>query len=106
MIGQVAVAAAVALTGIDLFRDMTWRVSAKERRLYGLALGGSTVVGDFYADLFVDQYHVGRFYNTALLWPNKDDLIPLKGNLVPPGATLAFICGINATGNPVNTILV
>ncbi|MBA7662952.1 hypothetical protein ES703_70985 [subsurface metagenome] len=105
MIGQVSVPAATALIGYDLFRDQTWRVSSKTRKLRGLGMCGSTAPGDFSADLFVDQYHVGRFYNLAVGWPTNDHVIPLKGNLVPPGATIALICSQDATANPVNIIL-
>lgn len=106
MIGQVTVTAAVALAGYDLFRDQTWRVSAKPRRLYGVGVCGSTAAGDCAFDLFVDQYHVGRFYVLAAGWPTKDHVIPLKGNLVPPGATISAIMTVAPTTNPINVILI
>jgi len=105
MIGQVSVAAATAVAGYDLFRDQTWRVSSKQRRLAGVMAAGSTAAGDCYFDLFVDQFHVGRFYVLAAGWPTKDHLIPLKGNFVPPGATIAAIMGVAPTANPINVIL-
>ena len=105
MIGQVTVTAAVAVAGYDLFRDQTWRVASKARRLKGVWVAGSTAAGDCWFDLFVDQYHVGRFYNLAVGWPTKDHQVPLKGNYVPPGATIAAIMGIAPTANPINVIL-
>ncbi|GAI53377.1 unnamed protein product [marine sediment metagenome] len=105
MIGQVSVAAATAVIGYDLFRDQTWRVSSKVRRLRGLGVCGSTAAGDCAFDLFIDQYHVGRFYNLALGWPTNDHVIPLKGNYVPPGATIAAIVAVQPTANPLNVIL-
>ena len=105
LIGQVSVAAATAVTGYDLFRDQTWRVSSKPRRLFGLMVAGSTAGGDCSFDLFVDQYHIGRFFNSAAGWPTHDHLIPLKGNAVPPGATIAAIMITAPTANPINVIL-
>lgn len=105
MIGQVTVAQATAVGGYDLFRDQTWRVSSRTRKLRGLGFCGSAVAGDCYADLYVDQFHVGRFYNLDLAWPTKDQIIPLKGNLVPPGATIALIMGVQPTTNAINVIL-
>lgn len=105
MIGQVSVAQATAIAGYDLFRDQTWRVSSKPRRLAGVMVAGSAVAGDCSFNLFIDQYHVGRFYNLALGWPTKDHVIPLKGNYVPPGATIAAIMVTQPTTNPINVIL-
>lgn len=106
MIGQVTVAQATAVGGYDLFRDQTWRVSAKARRLYGVGVAGSAVAGDCSFDLFIDQYHVGRFHNLALGWPTKDHIVPLKGNGVPPGATISAIMAVQPTTNAINVILI
>ncbi len=107
MIGQVSVAAATAVVGYDMFRDQTWRVAARPRRLRGMAVAGSTAALDSAVDLFVDQFHVGRFYNSAPGFPLVDaHMIPLKGNLVPPGATVSAIVAIAPTTNPLNIILI
>lgn len=105
MIGQVSVASATAVAGYDIFRDQTWRVSARTRKLRGIAVAGSTAAGDCSFDLYVDQYHIGRCYNLATGWPTRDHLIPLKGNLVPPGATISAIMLTAPTANPINVIL-
>jgi hypothetical protein len=105
MIGQVSVAAATAVVGYDLFRDQTWRVSARSRRLRGLAVAGSAAAGDTAVDLYVDQHWVGRFYNLATGWPTMDHMVPLKGNYVPPGATVACIVADAPLTNPINIIL-
>ena len=105
MIGQISVAAATAVAGYDLCRDATWRVSSRRRVLRGIAVAGSTAAGDCSFDLYVDQYHVGRCYNLAAGWPTRDHLVPLKGNLVPPGATIAMIMHTAPTTNPINVIL-
>ena len=105
MIGQVTVAAADATLGTDLFKDQTWRVAARPRKLSGLALAGSAAAGDFAGDLYIDQYYVGRFYNLATGWPTRDHLVPLKGNAVPPGSTIAFVVADAPATNPINIIL-
>ena len=105
MIGQVSVLAADAVVNYDCFANQTWRVSAKTRKLRGLAVAGSTAAGDCAVDLFVDQYKVGRFYNLAAGWPTMDHMVPLRGNLVPPGATISCIVTDAAAANPLNIIL-
>lgn len=106
MIGQVSAPAATAIVGYDMFANQTWRVSSKPRRLYGMAVAGSTAAGDCAVELYVDQHHVGRFYNLATGWPTKDHIVPLKGNYVPPGATIAAIVSDAAAANPLNIILI
>ena len=105
MIGQTTVAAATAVAGYDLFRDKTWRVAAKPRRLRGCAVAGSAAAGDCSFDLFIDQFHVGEFYVLATGWPTRDHVVPLAGNFVPAGATIAAIMKVAPTTNPINVIL-
>ena len=105
MIGQVSVAAATAVAGYDLFRDQTWRVAAKPRKLMGVAVCGSAAAGDCSFDLFIDQYHVGRFYVLATGWPTRDHIVACKGNFIPPGATVAAIMHVAPTTNPINVII-
>lgn len=105
MIGQVTVPAATAVAGYDIFRDQTWRVSSKPRRLRGCAVCGSTAAGDCSFDLFIDQFHLGRFHVLAAGWPTRDHIVPLPGNLVPVGATISAIMNVAPTANPINVIL-
>jgi len=105
MIGEVSVTAAVAVAGYDLFRDQTWRVASKDRRLTGIGVAGSAAAGDCSFDLYIDQYHVGRFYVLAAGWPTRDHFVPLQGNFVPRGATIAAIMHVAPTTNPINVIL-
>ncbi|MBA7540962.1 hypothetical protein ES705_33265 [subsurface metagenome] len=107
MIGQVSVAAATAIAGYDLFKNETWRVSAKPRRIRGMGVAGSTAALDCSVDLFVDQFHVGKFYNSAPGAVIIDQhMVPLKGNLVPPGATISCIVGTAPTTNPINILII
>ena len=105
MLGQVTVAAATAVAGYDLLRDQTWRVSSRRRTLRGCAVAGSAAAGDCSFDLYIDQYHVGRFYNLATGWPTRDHIVPLRGNFVPPGATISAIMHTAPTTNPINVIM-
>lgn len=105
MIGQVTVTAAVAVAGYDLFQNKTWRVSAKERRLMGVAVAGSAAAGDCSFDVFIDQFHVGEFFVLATGWPHKDHIVACRGNLIPAGATLAAIMKTAPTTNPINVIV-
>jgi len=104
VLGEVSVTSATAVAGYDLLRDATWRVSSKPRRLWGVAVAGSTAAGDCSFDLYIDQYHVGRFYNLATGWPTRDHIVPCKGNSIPPGATIAAIMHTAPTTNPINCI--
>ena len=106
MIGQVSIAAATAVAGYDLFRDQTWRVAAKDRRLFGVMVAGSTAPGDCSFDLFIDQFYVGRFFNLATGFPTRDHMIPLRGNMAPRGSTVAAIVHTEPATNPLNVILV
>ena len=105
MIGQVAVAAATAVAGYDIFRNEPWRVSSKPRVITGIRVAGSTAAGDCSFNFYIDQYHVGRFYNVAAGWPTKDHEVPLKRNFVPVGATLSAVMVTAPTANPINVIL-
>jgi len=105
MIGEVSVASATAIAGYDIFRDQTWRVSSKPRRLYGIDAAGSTATGDCSFNVFIDQYDVGSIYNLAAVWPTKDHVVPCKGNAIPAGATLAGIMVTAPTANPINVIV-
>jgi len=105
MIGQVTVTAAVALAGYDLFQNQTWNVSARPRVLTGIATCGSTAAGDCSFNLYIDQYHVGRFYNTAAGWPTRDHVIPTRRLAIPPGAKIAAIMVTAPTANPINVIV-
>lgn len=105
MIGQVTVLAATAVAGYDIFRDQTWRVSSKPRKLMGVAVAGSAVAGDCSFDLYIDQYHVGRFHNLALAWPTRDHIVACRGNSIPPGATVSAIMSVAPTTNPINVVV-
>jgi len=63
------------------------------------------VAGDCSFDLFIDQFHVGRFHNLDLGWPTRDHIVVCKGNYIPPGATLAAIQHVAPTTNAINVVI-
>lgn len=104
MIGQVSVAAASALSGVDLLKDETWNISSRRRILQGIAVVGSAAINDFSADLFIEETKVGTFYNThaGVVAPDSQaDTIALGRLYVPPGSKISLIANANATTNPV-----
>lgn len=105
MIGQVSIAAASATVDTDLFRDKTWRIAATARQLRGMAVAGSAAAGDTVLQLFVDQHLIGDFHNLATGFPTRDHIVPLPGNYVPAGATVACIVKDAPATNPINVIL-
>lgn len=100
--------AATALAGVDLARNDRMRTTSRPRMLKGIGLVGSTVVDDFWADIFVGSQFIGRFYNTHAGVLQVDQLVDVKPVgpwLVAGGDQISVICGINATTNPVNVVL-
>jgi len=105
MVGQVSVAPATAVAGYDIFRNETWRVSGSARILRGIRVGGSAAAGDCSFNLYVDQKHLGRFYNLVLGWPTVDHEVPLKRIYVPAGSTISAVMVTAPTTNPINVVL-
>ena len=96
---------ATALIGVDLARNDRRRTSAKPRVMKGVAVVGSTAVDDFSADVFIEDFYVGRFYNThagVIQVDTISDTRPVGPHFIPAGSSVAVICVANATGNPVN----
>jgi hypothetical protein len=105
-IGQFSVAAATAVLGYDLSTNQIWQTSSKPRALMGFALKGSAAAVDTKVDLYVDTTKIGEFYNTNTGFPNMDDVIPLDGNYIPPGAQIHIYVTDAAATNPINGIVV
>jgi hypothetical protein len=105
MIGQVSIAAATAVAGYDIFKDQTWNQSSRLRRLRGIAVAGSAAAGDCSFNLYIDDHHVGRFYNTATGWPTRDHIVPIRSKAVPPGAKISAIMVTAPTTNPINVVV-
>ena len=80
--------AAVAIVGADLFSGEVYARAPQDRVLTGFAYTGSAVVGDTEVDLFIDEVRIGSFFNSKLLTPDVDDLVPLESLGVPAGAQL------------------
>ena len=86
-----AVAAATAVVGADLFTGEVWARQPQDRVLTGIAVTGSAVIGDAEVEVHIDEVRVGNFFNTKLLLPNNDELMPLEDLGVPGGAQLRCV---------------
>ena len=97
---QVGVAAATAILGYDLLKDVVGKKEAGGRALIGVGLAGSAVVGDSEIDVYVNSVPVATLKNSSLLVPKKDDILPCRIH-VPGNSELALI----VTDAPVTSIL-
>jgi len=108
MIMNLHEAAATALAGVDLARNDRRRTSSRPRQMAGVAIVGSTAIDDFWADVYIEDFFVGTFYNTrgGVAQVNLvEDLRPVGPHYIPPGSQVSVVCGVNATGNPVNCLI-
>jgi len=96
-----SVTAAVAVVDADVFDGETFARSPVDRVLSGFAYTGSAVVGDSEVEVFVDEVRIGSFFNSKLLTPDNDDLIPLEDLEVPSGAQLRCVVKDAAATSPV-----
>lgn len=83
--------AAVAIVDADLFANEVWARAPYDRVVTGFAYTGSAVVGDTEVQLFADEVRIGGFFNSKLLTPDMDDLIPQDDLEVPSGSLLRCI---------------
>lgn len=101
MIGQVSVAAAVAVVGYDLAAATTWRVSNLPRNIVAVGLAGSAAALDSKVDIFVGNVKVGDMYNSGTGAPNRDSMFRV-GFFVPAGAPVSVIVTDAPATNPLN----
>jgi len=97
--------AAVAIVGADLFSGEVWARAPQDRMLNGVAFTGSAVVGDAEIELLIDEVRVGSFFNSKLLTPDNDDLVPLESLGIPGGAQLRAIV-VDAVATSVAFVMV
>ena len=81
-------AAATAVVGYDLLVNSLVSNSSQNRVLQGVAITGSTAIGDCAADILIDTIKVATLFNSKLLTPNVDDIMPVDNLIVPAGAIL------------------
>jgi len=94
-------AAATAVLGYDLLVNSQVSNSSQNRILQGACLTGSTAIGDAAVDVYIDSLRIATIYNSKLLAPNIDDIIPIDNLIVPAGAILhAYVIDAPST-NPV-----
>ena len=93
-------AAATAVVGYDLLLNSQVSNSSQNRVLRGVALTGSAAIGDAAIDVYIDSVRVATVYNSKLLAPNMDDVLPVDDLIVPAGAIIhAYVIDAPAT-NP------
>ena len=80
--------AAIAIVGADLFDGEVWARAPQDRILTGIAYTGSAVIGDTEIEVYIDEVRVGSFFNSKLLTPDGDDIMPLEDLGVPAGAQI------------------
>jgi hypothetical protein len=96
------VAAATAVVGYDLLRDVRDNVSSRPRVMTKIALVGGAAIGDTSVDVYIENYMVGRFTNThignvAPIFP--DDFVGTPNLMVPPGAKISAIVAVQGGTN-------
>lgn len=108
MLVNAHVAAATAVVGYDLLQNERMNVSSQPRILRGVALVGSTNVDDAAVDIYIENFYVGRFYNThagVIQVDAQSDIMPVGPHAVPAGSKLSAIVFDAPAGNPVNLVL-
>ena len=96
---------AAALAGVDLAANDRNNVTGRPRVMTGVAVVGSVAVNDFYVDVFIGNYFVGRFYNTKITANQiaiNEDVVPVGRKLIPAGDKISVIAGVNAGAGDVN----
>jgi len=105
MIMNLHILTAAALVGVDLAANDRNNVSSRPRAMRGVAVVGSVAVNDFWADVFIGNHFVGRFYNTKIATNQiaiNEDVVPVGNQYVPPGDKISVIAGVNAGAGDVN----
>jgi hypothetical protein len=87
---EVSIAAATAVLGFDMFQNATWKTSAINRIIRAFGLAGSAVVGDCSVSLRVGQTEVVSKFNSALLFPKREEMISVNAR-VPAGMPIGCI---------------
>lgn len=105
MIGQVSIAAAVAVLGYDLAAATTWRVSGAQRTILAAGLAGSAAALDTKIGLFVGAVRVGEMYNTSLGAVQRNADMFRVGYRVPAGMPISAIVEDAPATNPINLTL-
>lgn len=102
---DVAVAAAVAVLGYDLMKDVDGRQDNSSRLLQGIGLCGSAAGGDTGVDVILNSVPVASLLNTATGLPTRDHIKPV--NIPVPSNTEIVVKVTDAPiTNPINLTLI
>ncbi len=102
MIGQVSIAAAVAVAGFDLAASTTWRVAGVARVLNSVGLAGSAAALDSKIDVFVGNQKVGEMFNSSTGAVNRNTDMFRIGEVVPAGTPISMLVTDAPATNPLN----
>jgi len=100
-----SVAAATAIVGYDILKDLVWARSPSDRLLTGVGVTGSAAALDTEVEIFIDEIRVGNFFNQATGVPNNDNLMDIEDLGVPAGAQLRCLVKDAPATNPINVMV-
>ena len=109
MILNIHALTAVALAGVDLAANERNNISSEPRVITGVGVTGSVAINDFWVDVFIGRFFVGRFYNTKPAGTQiqfNEDIRPTGRLLVKPSSKISVICGANAGAGDVDVLVV
>lgn len=101
MLGQISVAAAVAVLGHDLAENTEWQQAGNMRRLVAVGLKGSAAALDTKVRIMIGSLQVGTIFNSGTGAPNRDDMFRI-GSMVPPNTEVHLFVADAAATNPIN----
>jgi len=85
-------AAAAATVGTDLLSSTRSAQSPNDRLLNSISYTGSAVIGDTEIEVFIDDVSLGKYFNSALLTPQRDrDRVDMGDAGWPAGARLQAV---------------
>ncbi len=100
----VSIAAATAVVDYDLLTDAVFKSAARGRRLIAAGLRGSAAAGDTEVRLTVGAVQVGKLFNDATGFPNRDAMFRIGAGV--PGNTDVHAYVVDAPStNPINLAL-
>lgn len=105
MIGQVSIAAATAVVGYDLFKDMIWQQSPAPRLLNRIGICGSAAALDTVVSIFIGTVKVAQLYNSATGSVLIDQHMIGLGESVPPNEKVFCIVDDAPATNPINLVV-
>ena len=101
-------AAATLTLGVDMARNDRRRVSSQLRVLTSVAVVGSAAVDDAAVDVFIEDFYVGRFFNThagIIQVDTQADVVAVGPHAIPSGSSVVVQVADAPATNPLNVQL-